>query len=112
MTIELDDLDTEDLRCAGLRRASDDEWRLPLDAGDLAQAFPPSAAPKRRERKPTLASQLGAVWKAARAAGVQVAVTVEAGKVTAIPVNGAAVADSDVNEWDRDLGTHPAEVRQ
>ena len=46
--IELDGLDTEDLRCAGLRRASDDEWRrvwLWLDAGDLANALAPPAKP-------------------------------------------------------------------
>jgi hypothetical protein len=86
------------------------EMIIPL--GDLGKAPCSPEQPKRRVRRPTLASQLRQIWKAARAAGVHVAVAVEAGKVTATPVNGAAVADSDVNEWDRDLGTHPPSLRQ
>ncbi len=102
------DLDREELACAGLLRANDDDdWRP--DAGDRrALAGPPT--PKRRIRRPTLESQLREVWKAARAAGVHVAVTVEVGKVTATPVN--ACTNSDINEWDRDLGTNPPSPRQ
>jgi hypothetical protein len=80
--------------------------------GDLDKALGSPAQPKRRVRRPTLASQLLQIWKAARAAGVHVAVTVEAGKVTATPVNGGAIVNSDNNEWDRDLGTNPPEIRQ
>jgi len=78
--------------------------------GDLGKAL--ASPPKRRVRRPTLASQLLQIWKAARAAGVHVAVTVEAGKVTATPVRGNATADGDFNEWDRELGTGQTEVRQ
>jgi hypothetical protein len=123
--IELD-LDRETLDSLGMRIA-DDEWdwrRLPemsdhakagTDwAGPLRQGNAQAVTRRRRLRQLTLASQLLQIWKAARAAGVHVAVTAEAGKLTATPVIGAAVANSDnnVNEWDRDLGTNPPEIRQ
>lgn len=105
-------LDREDLACAGLRRVDDDGW----PRSDLGEALAKPPTPKRRERKPTLESQLRQVWKAAQAAGVPVTVSIEgaAGKVTVSPrpANTAAAPDSDLNEWDRDLGTHPPEVRQ
>jgi hypothetical protein len=81
-------------------------------AGDLEKVLASPEQPKRRVRRPTLTSQLLQIWKAARAAGVHVAVTVEAGKVTATPVKGNAAADGDFNEWDRELGTGQTEVRQ
>jgi hypothetical protein len=85
----------------------------PLPA-DRAEALAGPAQPKRRIRKPSLESTVRQVLKAAQAAGVSIAVTIEgqAGKVTATPVKGAAAADSDFNEWDQALGTHPPEVRQ
>lgn len=70
---------------------------------------PSASSPKRRVRRPTLASQLRAIWKAARAESVTVAVTVEDGKVSATPVNDTA---TDSNEWDRELGTNPPSLRQ
>jgi hypothetical protein len=122
--IDLDGLETEDLACLGLHRA-DNEWsfgaierEIDPDADyRLLKAFIASSAPpKRRIRRPSLESTVRQMLKAAQAAGVTIAVTIEgeAGKVTATPVKGAAVAaaDSDFNEWDRDLGTHPPEVRQ
>jgi hypothetical protein len=81
-------------------------------AGALGKALASPEQPKRRVRRPTLARQLLQIWKAARAAGIHVAVTVEAGKVTATPVKGNAAADGDFNEWDRELGTGQTEVRQ
>jgi hypothetical protein len=65
------DLNAEDLACAGLRRASDDEWRV-FSPADLREAVAASARPKRRERKPTLAAALKEANQAGR------------------PVNGAA----------------------
>ena len=121
--IDLDGLDAEDLSCLGLHRVSDDDWDWrnwpEAAAADdrLLKAFVASSAPpKRRIRRPSFESTVRQMLKAAQAAGVTIAVTIEgeAGKVTATPVKGAAVAaaDSDFNEWDRDLGTHPPEVRQ
>ncbi len=110
------ELQREELACAGFRRANDD-WDTRLwfpDAGDLAKALPA----RRRERKPSLASQLKQVWKAAKDAGVSVVVTIEGvGKVTAQPARAAdlppdILGAGEMNEWDRDLGTHPPEVRQ
>jgi hypothetical protein len=121
--IYLDNLTAEDLACLGLHRA-DDEWsfeaierEIDPDADDRAlKAFAAASAPRqRRIRRPSLESTVRQMLKAAQAAGVTIAVTIEgeAGKVTATPVKGAvAAADSDFNEWDRDLGTHPPEVRQ
>lgn len=111
--ITLDHLDAEDWRCAGFWRA-DDDWRVFTAAGPVEALAAPATPARRRVRKPTLESQLRQVWKAARQAGVQIAVTIEgeAGKLTVTPAKGTAIAYSDLNEWDRDLGTHPPEVRQ
>jgi hypothetical protein len=79
---------------------------------DLDPALSPPA-PKRRIRKPSLASQAKQLWKGARGAGLLVALTVEGDKLTATPVKGTTLADSDnINEWDRDLGTNPPSLRQ
>jgi hypothetical protein len=61
------DLNAEDLACAGLRRASDDEWRI-FSRADLTEAVAGSApeAPKRRERRPTMAVALKEANKAGR----------------------------------------------
>jgi hypothetical protein len=97
----IEQLNGEDLACAGLRLANDDWGRL--DVSD-AKALAPSAPPKRR-RRPSLESQVRQVLKASRAAGVPVVITIEgpAGKVMATPVK-TAVADSDFNEWDAKYG--------
>lgn len=97
-----------------------------LDTEGRGASFAPSVIAKRlsallsarreprRIRRPSLESTVRQVLKAAQAAGLMVAVTIEgqAGKVTATPVKEGAVAAADINEWDRDLGTHPPEVRQ
>jgi hypothetical protein len=117
--IDLDNLTAEDLACLGLHRA-DDEWsfeaterEIEPDADDRAlKAFAAASVPRqRRIRRPSLERTVRQMLKAAQAAGVTI--EGEAGKVTATLVKGAAAAaDSDFNEWDRDLGTHPPEVRQ
>ena len=81
--IELD-LDAEDWRCAGFWRVTDDDWRV-FSAADRLEALIASAPPKRRVRRPSLESQLRQLWKAARAAGVPIAVTIEGDTVTATP---------------------------
>jgi len=73
----------------------------------------PQTQPEKRKRirlpsVTTIATQL---WKAARATGVNVAVTVEGGKVTATPVVGEAGA-GEANEWDTEFGTHTPQTRQ
>jgi hypothetical protein len=78
---------------------------------DLEPALAPPA-PKRRVRKPSLASQAKQLWKGARAAGISVAMTIEGDKLTATPVTGTAGANSDLNEWDRDFGTNSPSLRQ
>jgi len=85
---------------------------LPTDPLLFKPAAPPPARPKRRVRRPGIASTAKQLWKAARDADVSIALTVEGGKVIATPVKGTAVADSDINEWDRDLGTNPPSLRQ
>jgi hypothetical protein len=85
------------------------------DNNDLLRAW---TLIKRRERRERIAHDL-AVVKAAERAGLPVkraaidGVDLEFGQpAPATPVNRTAVADSDINEWDRDLGTYPPEVRQ
>jgi hypothetical protein len=133
----LADLDDEDLACAGLRRRPD-KWSFKAMEREVAAAKEEAVGgpqeartqpltPKQRHiRRPSLESQVRQLLKAAHAAGVQIAVTVEGDKVTATPargvapaptekaapVNTTAVADSDINEWDRDLGTLPPSLRQ
>jgi hypothetical protein len=111
-------LDREELACAGLRRVDDNDR-------DLGVALLDEAAPaprQRRVRRQALQSLLKQVWKAARAAGVPVIITIEAGagKVTASQVashvNQVTAnhpnADVDGNEWDREYGANPSSLRQ
>jgi hypothetical protein len=88
----------------GLHRAADDEWsfeafeRAVHPDADRAKAIggpheartQPSAPKQRRIRRPSLESQVRQLWKAAHAAGVQIAVTIEGDTVTATPTRGAA----------------------
>jgi hypothetical protein len=68
------ELNSEDLACAGFRRvdAEWDAWMLAaMDTDDPAQFVRSLAgpeAPKRRPRKPTLKSQLRAMWEPSRLA--------------------------------------------
>jgi hypothetical protein len=56
--------------------------------------------PKRRVRRRPLASTVKQLWKAARAAGIHVAVSIEGGRVTATPVNGIAAPGGESNDND------------
>ena len=73
-------IETDDLACAGLKRVSDDDWSFrsmereidrDADKHALAAFAASSATPKRRERKPSLESQLKQLWKAAQAVEAQ-----------------------------------------
>lgn len=72
----------------------------------------PQTPKSKRVRRPTLASQAAQLWRAAHAAGLNVVVAIEAGKVTATPVAGTDAVGGEINEWDRDLGTNTAQIRQ
>jgi hypothetical protein len=61
-------------------------------------------------RRPSVARQAAQLWRAARTVGLDVAVTVEGDKITATPLTEHTSGED--NEWDRDLGCNPAEVRQ
>jgi hypothetical protein len=75
--------------------------------------------PSRPAKKPRLPN-LETALKAADRAGCQVKgaaiyvdrVEITFGQPDAKPGTAAAVGDSEVNEWDRDLGTNPPSVRQ
>jgi UvrD-like helicase family protein len=61
---------------------------------------------RRRPRSPSLTTRMQQIWKAARAAGVEVAVTVEGDKLTATPVRGNALGEPErddpfANPWDQ-----------
>jgi hypothetical protein len=107
--IEMVDLDREDLRCAGLRLA-DDEWdwrRLVHDIeGSRLELWPaaPPEAPKRRERNPTLQSQVRQLLKATRAAGFPVIITVEGRRLTATPARANAAPSEQPNAPDFPAG--------
>ena len=117
------ELDAEDWACAGLRLVNDERRPSP-DENNLAKTLAAPAERKPRIRRPTLEKQLKAVWKAARAAGVSVAVIVGHDTVTVAPAPGRANVSSsdapdivpavggDINEWDRDLGTNSPSLRQ
>jgi hypothetical protein len=92
-----DNLTAEDLDCLGLRRVvsgfEDWDWQdWPEAAADddrLLKAFAArSAPPRRRVRRPSLESTVRQVLKAAQAAGVLIAVTIEGDTVTATPARG------------------------
>jgi UvrD/REP helicase N-terminal domain len=60
----------------------------------------------RRPRPPSLTTRLQQIWKAARAVGVEVAVTIEGDKLTATPVRGNALGEPErdnpfANPWDQ-----------
>jgi hypothetical protein len=105
------DLDADDLACAGLHRAGD-SWssiarsieREINQAADRLAAMKPPAEPRRRVRKPSLESQVRQMLKAGQAAGVQIAVTVEGGKVTASPARVGSVRQADTSEPDAPSG--------
>jgi hypothetical protein len=64
----------------------------------------------RRPRSPSLTTRLQQIWKAARAANVEVAVTVEGDKLTATPVHGNALGEPErddpfANPWDQVYAT-------
>ena len=64
----------------------------------------------RRPRSPSLTTRLQQIWKAARAAGVEVAVTVEGDKLTVTPVRGNALGEPErddpfANPWDQVYAT-------
>jgi len=102
----VDDLDDEDLRCAGLHRhrVDYDEWSFrsfereiaaeKAIAGPQTAPTPPATKPT-RIRRPSLEGRVRQLLKAAQAAGVQIAVTIEGDKVTATPARGAAPATRD-----------------
>jgi hypothetical protein len=102
----LDDLDDEDLRCAGLHR--DNEWKafdreIAADkaiAGAQTGPTPPAPKPP-RIRRPSLESQVRQLLKAAQVAGVQIAVTIEGDKVTATPVRGSSPATAKIQPMAR-----------
>jgi hypothetical protein len=112
--IDLDDLNAEDLACAGLfRRVTDDAWRFFPDV-DLAKALTkpgelaavsegrgnrgaPPATPARRIRRPTLEVQLRQVWKAARAAGVPIVIAIEGDRLIASPAGRPAAPSEQPN---------------
>jgi hypothetical protein len=61
---------------------------------------------RRRPRSPSLTTRMQQIWKAARAAGVEVTVTVEGDKLTATPVRGNALGEPErddpfANPWDQ-----------
>jgi len=59
----------------------------------------PPAAAQRRIRRPSLESTAKQLWKAARAAGVEITMTVEGGAVTVTPAPvRAPAASSESNE--------------
>jgi hypothetical protein len=79
-----------------LRLASTaDEW-IPVELWLPDTAAADAAAPKqRRIRRPSLESQVRQLWKAAQAAGVQIAVTIEGDKITATPARGSPPANRE-----------------
>jgi hypothetical protein len=121
-------LDGEDLACAGLKRSGAD-WRD--DAGDPLVAPVPSGDPELvpaelvriirgprtdmlRMNQRARAKAALAVIKAAQKAGVGPVrrmtidgVTIEFGQPDAPGAN-----DAELNEWDRDLGPNPPQIRQ
>jgi hypothetical protein len=60
----------------------------------LARSLPPS----RRERRPSLESQLRQVWRAAKAESVAIAVTVEGRTMTVQPVRLAAASIAEPSD--------------
>jgi hypothetical protein len=94
-----DDLDAESLDCLGLHRADayDVEERRARAERHAAyiDAMAPAPEPRRRVRKPSLESQVRQVMKAAKAAGVSIALTVEGDTVTATPMSRAATQVSE-----------------
>jgi hypothetical protein len=98
---EFDNLTAEDLDCLGLRRVvrgfENWDWRnWPEAAADddrLLHAFAARSVPRqRRVRRPSLESTVRQVLKAAQAAGVSIAATIEGDTVTASPTRGIAPA--------------------
>jgi hypothetical protein len=92
---------------AGVKAKNDEQakgtsFATPMLALALARALPPRRAP----RRPSLTTRLQQVWRAARAAGVEVAVTVEGDKLTATPLRGNALGEPErddpfANPWDQ-----------
>ena len=115
----IDDLDAEALALAlGGRIVDDDPWSVRERRKQHDEYFRAAAALQRRERRREEARQI-AVIKRAEKAGLSIkravidGVVVEFGQPEAkAAAAGPAVADSDFNEWDRDLGTNPPSLRQ
>jgi hypothetical protein len=112
---EFDNLTAEDLDCLGLRRVvrgfEDRDWRNWPEAAAaddrLLNAFAARSAPRqRRVRRPSLESTVRQVLKAAQAAGVSIAVTIEGDTVTASPTRGIAPATRE----DRTPGEQPPDA--
>jgi predicted TIM-barrel fold metal-dependent hydrolase len=107
---DLDYLDAEDMHCANLHRAGVDEWsfrsieREISPAGERHAAYIAAltaAEPRRRRtRKPSLESQVRQLWKASKAAGVPISLTIEGGVVTASPTRGTSLNSKEVGEPD------------
>jgi hypothetical protein len=64
----------------------------------------------RRVRRPSVTRQAVQLLRVARTFGLDVAVTIEGEKITATPLTERTGGED--NEWDRDLGCNPAQVRQ
>jgi hypothetical protein len=91
--------DSGDLVGAGLGwRRADDDWPPNEHRNNLTWLAP--SPPKRRERRPTLESQLRQLFRAACAAGVPITVTIEGAgaKLTATPAQGNAAPREAPNE--------------
>jgi hypothetical protein len=83
------------------------ESLLPAESPPIrTEALAGPAAPKRRIRRPSLESTVRQVLKAAQAAGVSIAVTIEGETVTATPTRGIAPAPRE----DRTPGEQPPDA--
>lgn len=102
------DLELCDLVGAGLGwRLANDDW----DAGrrrerreELLAELAAWAPPKRRERRPTLESQVRQLFRAARAAGVTITVTIEGPdgvRLTVTPAGRSAASEPALDEAPR-----------
>jgi hypothetical protein len=107
--LDREEMNADDLACAGLHRAGADDWSFRSIEREINQVATHAVAlapaePRRRVRRPSLESQVRQMLKAGQAAGVQIAVTVEGGKVTASPARGGSVRLADTSEPDAPSG--------